>query len=57
MDLNPNCDYTLRLFDGGGDGWDGSYIGVVQNDNPIGGFTVNCMQRDNTINISALTRG
>jgi hypothetical protein len=33
MDLIPNCDYTLRLFDGGGDGWDGSYIGVIQDEN------------------------
>ena len=55
MDLIPNCDYTLRLFDGGGDGWDGSYIGVVQNSNSIGAFTLNGMQKDYTINVSALT--
>ncbi len=55
MDLIPNCDYTLRLFDGGGDGWDGSYIGVIQDGNAIGAFTVNGMQKDYIINISALT--
>ena len=55
MDLIPNCDYTLRLFDGGGDGWDGSYIGVIQDGNAIGAFTVNGMQKDYIINVSALT--
>ncbi len=55
MDLIPNCDYTLRVFDGGGDGWDGSYIGIVQNGSSIGAFTTNGMQKDYTINVSALT--
>ena len=55
MDLIPNCDYTLRVFDGGGDGWNGSYIGIVQDGNPIGAFTTNGMMNDYTINVSALT--
>jgi hypothetical protein len=55
MDLIPNCDYTLKIFDGGGDGWDGSYIGVIQNGNPIGAFTTNGMMNDYVINVSALT--
>ena len=41
MDRITNCDYTLQLFDGGNDGWNNSYIGIVQDGNPIGAFT--CM--------------
>ncbi len=55
MDLIPNCNYTLELFDGGGDGWDNSYLGVVQDGNPIGAFTCNGSNAFYTINISALT--
>ena len=55
MDRIPNCDYTLRVFDGGGDGWNGSYIGIVQNSSPIGAFTTDGMSNDYIINVSALT--
>ena len=55
MDLIPNCNYTLELFDGGGDGWDNSYLGVVQDGNPIGAFTCNGSNSIYNINISALT--
>jgi hypothetical protein len=55
MDLIPSCDYTLMLFDGGGDGWDGSYLGVVQDGEPIGAFTCTEQEAFYTINISALT--
>ena len=51
MDLIPSCDYTLMLFDGGGDGWDGSYLGVVQDGTPIGAFTNWGSQTSYTINI------
>ena len=55
MDLIPSCDYTLMLFDGGGDGWDNSYLGVVQDGEPIGAFTCTGQEALYTINISALT--
>ena len=29
----PVCDYTLTIYDGAGDGWGGSYLGVSQNGN------------------------
>jgi hypothetical protein len=55
MDLIPNCDYTLELFDGGGDGWDFSYIGIVQDGNEIGAFTCHGNNNFYTINVSALS--
>ncbi len=55
MDLIPSCDYTLMLFDGGGDGWDNSYLGVVQDGEPIGAFTCTEQEALYTINISSLT--
>jgi len=30
MDLIPDCNYTLILEDGAGDGWGNSYLGIVQ---------------------------
>ena len=55
MDLIPNCDYTLELFDGGGNGWDDSYIGITQNGQPIGAFTCSGNNAFYTINVSALS--
>jgi len=37
----PSCNYTLRLTDGAGDGWFGSYIGIVQGDSLYGPYTFN----------------
>lgn len=36
----PVCDYTLTLEDAGGDGWGNSYLGVAQNGEPVGAFTM-----------------
>ena len=55
MELIPNCDYTLELFDGGGNGWDDSYIGVTQDGQPIGAFTCTGNNVFYTINVSALS--
>ena len=53
--INTGCDYTLRLIDGLGDGWFGSYIGVVQGDSVYGPFTIyNGAQQDFTINLGAV---
>lgn len=38
--ITPSCTYTLRLLDGAGDGWFGSWIGVTQGDSIIGEFTM-----------------
>ena len=38
--INQSCTYTLRLLDGAGDGWFGSWIGVTQGDSIIGDFTM-----------------
>ena len=38
--INPSCNYTVRLTDGAGDGWFGSYIGIVQNDSVYGPYTI-----------------
>ena len=55
MDYIPECEYTLMLFDGGGDGWDGSYLGVVQDGNPIGVFTCTEEQAFYDITVSSQT--
>jgi hypothetical protein len=38
--ITESCNYTLRLLDGAGDGWFGSWIGVTQGDSIIGDFTM-----------------
>ena len=36
----PVCDYTLTLEDAGGDGWGNSYLGIAQDGDPIGTYTM-----------------
>ena len=38
LDLIPDCQYQLHLYDAGGDGWGNSYIGVYQNGINFGTF-------------------
>jgi len=38
--ITQSCTYTLRLLDGAGDGWFGSWIGITQGDSIIGDFTM-----------------
>ena len=38
LDLVPDCQYQLHLYDAGGDGWGNSYIGVYQNGINFGTF-------------------
>ena len=53
MDLIPNCDYTLTLYDLMGDGWVGSYLRAIQgNDTNIFILTTGFSQ-DFTINLNA----
>ena len=53
MDLIPNCDYTLTLYDLMGDGWVGSYLRVIQGvDTNIFILTTGFSQ-DFTINLNA----
>lgn len=40
MDLIPDCNYLLELFDAAGDGWGNSYLGVYQNGLIIGTYTM-----------------
>jgi hypothetical protein len=40
QEIIPTCDYTLTLTDGAGDGWFGSYLGVIQDGNVIGPFSL-----------------
>jgi len=40
MDLIPDCNYLLEIFDAAGDGWGNSYIGVYQNGLIIGTYTM-----------------
>ena len=40
MDTEDSCYFTLTLTDGAGDGWFGSWIGVVQGDEIFGPFTM-----------------
>lgn len=53
--INPACNYTLRLTDGAGDGWFGSYIGVVQGDTLYGPYTIqNGSQLDINLNLGTI---
>ena len=40
MDLIPDCDYLLEIFDAGGDGWGNSFIGLYQNGIDLGTYTM-----------------
>ncbi len=40
LETADNCDFTLTLTDGAGDGWFGSWIGVQQGDELFGPFTM-----------------
>ena len=40
MDLIPDCNYLLEIFDAAGDGWGNSYIGVYQNGLILGTYTM-----------------
>ena len=40
MDLIPDCNYLLEIFDAAGDGWGNSYIGVYQNGLNLGTYTM-----------------
>ena len=40
MDLIPDCNYLLEIFDAGGDGWGNSFIGVYQNGIDLGTYTI-----------------
>ena len=40
LETEDNCDFTLTLTDGAGDGWFGSWIGVQQGDEIFGPFTM-----------------
>ena len=51
----PNCEYTLRLTDGVGDGWFGSYIVLSQGDSVYGPYTIyDGYALDTTISLSAM---
>ena len=51
MDLVPDCNYTLEIFDAGGDGWGNSYIGVYQNGIDLGTYTMGPGTYQQTFNI------
>ena len=40
MDLIPDCNYLLEIFDAGGDGWGNSFIGIYQNGIDLGTYTM-----------------
>lgn len=40
MDLVPDCNYLLEIFDAAGDGWGNSYLGIYQNGLIIGTYTM-----------------
>lgn len=40
LETEDNCEFTFTLTDGAGDGWFGSWIGVVQGDEIFGPFTM-----------------
>ena len=40
LDLVPDCQYQLHLYDAGGDGWGNSYIGVYQNGINFGTYQI-----------------
>lgn len=56
QEIIPTCDYTLILTDGAGDGWFGSYIGLIQNGETIGPFSLATgFEEDFTIELSAMS--
>ena len=40
LETEDNCEFTFTLTDGAGDGWFGSWIGVIQGDEIFGPFTM-----------------
>ena len=51
-----NCDYEFILTDGAGDGWFGSWIGVVQNGSSYGPFTmdpIDAFEKTITLSLSS----
>ena len=54
--ITPGCDYTLRLTDGVGDGWYGSYVGLLQDGIVYGPFTVSGgLSMDTVLSLSAMS--
>jgi hypothetical protein len=53
MDLIPNCDYTLTLYDLMGDGWVGSYLRVIQGADTNIFILTTGFSQDFTINLNA----
>ena len=53
MDLIPNCDYTLTLYDLMGDGWVGSYLRVIQGLDTNIFILTSGFSQDFTINLNA----
>ena len=53
MDLIPNCDYTLTLYDLMGDGWVGSYLRVIQGTDTNIFILTTGFSQDFTINLNA----
>ena len=51
MDLIPDCNYLLEIFDAAGDGWGNSYIGVYQNGINLGTYTMGPGNYGNSWNI------
>tara|TARA_R110002073_G_scaffold317060_1_gene490267 strand:+ start:14284 stop:19020 length:4737 start_codon:yes stop_codon:yes gene_type:complete len=55
MSIVQSCDYTLRLTDGAGDGWYGSYIGILQDDSLYGPYTMyNGFSQDFTVELGTI---
>ena len=56
QEINPTCEYVLTLTDGAGDGWFGSYLGLIQDGNIMGPFSlVDGYEESFTIELSALS--
>ena len=53
MDLIPNCDYTLTLYDLMGDGWVGSYLEIIQGVDTNQYVLTSGFSQDFTINLNA----
>ncbi len=51
MDLIPDCNYLLEIFDAGGDGWGNSFIGIYQNGIDLGTYTLGPGNYGNSWNI------
>jgi len=51
MDLIPDCNYLLEIFDAAGDGWGNSYIGIYQNGINLGTYTMGPGNYGNSWNI------